>query len=344
MKKILILQNKILPYRKPVYNCLSQFYDVTVLHSGYKSVEKNDIYREIITDAKKFGPFIFQSKVIKVVCSGKYDVIIAMFDLHWINNILTCLRNNNSNILLWGHRYNRNYLINRLRDFIMKKSKGIILYSDTEINELVSHGLSIKHIFVAPNTVYVGNSYDCSREPKNSFLYVGRAQRRKKLDLFFKAFSEVIELIPTHIKINIVGSGLENEKLKKIASEINIEDRVLFHGAIYEEEKLKQFFESAYAYVSPGPVGLGALHSFAYGVPVVTGSNENHGQEFNDIIDGENSLIFNTYDDLKKILVNLVKDNKMSCALGGNAYKYYVDNRSFPQMMRGFRQAIDSVS
>ena len=38
MKRILILQNTILHYRKPLYNKLAEQYDVTVLHSEEKKV------------------------------------------------------------------------------------------------------------------------------------------------------------------------------------------------------------------------------------------------------------------------------------------------------------------
>ncbi len=49
MKKVLILQNKILHYRKPFYNKLAEKHNVTVLHSGKKSRGIEDKYEEIIT-------------------------------------------------------------------------------------------------------------------------------------------------------------------------------------------------------------------------------------------------------------------------------------------------------
>ena len=60
MKKLLIIQNTIMHYRKPVYNELSKIYNVTILHSGSVSIDKNDLYSEIITSVKQIGPFFFQ--------------------------------------------------------------------------------------------------------------------------------------------------------------------------------------------------------------------------------------------------------------------------------------------
>lgn len=53
MKKVLILQNTILHYRKALYNELSKNYDVTILHSGKVSKNQDDYYNEIVCKNKK---------------------------------------------------------------------------------------------------------------------------------------------------------------------------------------------------------------------------------------------------------------------------------------------------
>lgn len=81
MKKILIIQNEIMHYRKPIYNELAKYYDITILHSGNKSINNEDKYKEIIVSYKKIGPFSFQEKVLKFANNNEYDAIIAMFDI-----------------------------------------------------------------------------------------------------------------------------------------------------------------------------------------------------------------------------------------------------------------------
>ena len=85
MKKVLILQNKILHYRKPFYNKLAEKYDITVLHSGNVSVENEDQYKEIITPVKSITKFKFQKGVLKAIKPKEYDVVIAMMDIFWVN-------------------------------------------------------------------------------------------------------------------------------------------------------------------------------------------------------------------------------------------------------------------
>jgi len=343
MKKILIVQNKILHYRKPLYNELSKYYDVTILHSGDKSIKINDNYKEIITSVKKVGSFFWQSGVLKAVQSNDYDIIIVMFDLHWVCNIIAVFLRSNSRFLYWGHRYNKNRLRNKIRNLLIQISDGVILYNDIEISKMISHRISKSKIFVAPNTIYVPNFSDGSSAHKNSFLYVGRLQKRKRIDLLIRAFSEILNRIPKNTKINIVGSGQENNNLKNIAKHLGISNRVVFYGKITESKKLKPLFCSAYAYVSPGPIGLGALHSFAYGIPVVTNCSDRHGPEFDNISDHGNALLYKTYDEFKEILVSLCDNKNLSTRLGKNAYKLYSQHRTIEKMVRGYREAIEGI-
>lgn len=343
MKTILIIQNKIPHYRKSLYNELSKHYDVTILHSGGKSVGKDDKYKEIVTPLRRMGPFVLQSGVLREMRTGQYDAVVVMCDLHWIANIMAVLFKKTTRFLYWGHRYSKNRLANRVREIIMRMADGVILYSDSEIDRMILRGMPKSNIFVAPNTIDVPNHSDGSSCCKDSFIFVGRAQKRKAVDVLIRAFSEILDRVPENVNINIVGSGAENDNLKTIAKNFNVSDRVIFYGEIVEDEKLKPMFQRAFAYVSPGPVGLGVLHCFAYGTPVVTGRAGKHGPEFDNISNHYNSLAYESYDEFKEMLVNLCNDKTLSATLGTAAYELYVKERTLQIMVNGFRDAIDNV-
>lgn len=338
-EKLLIIQNIIPHYRKPVYNELSKYYSVTVMHSGRKSQTMKDSYTEIIVPSKRFGPFVFQYGVLNEIQNENYQAVIVMFDIRWIANVFAvfCKR---SRFLYWGHRYSRNILTNKIRDVLMKKADGVILYSHGEIKKIVSNGLPRYKIFVANNTLHVKNHYDGSCFNKDSLLFVGRAQKRKKIELLLNVFSEITERIPENIVVNIVGSGVENDNLKIFSERLGIADRVIFHGEIVDPEKLRPIFHRAYAYVSPGPVGLGVLHSFAYGIPVVTCCYGKHGPEYEILSSGYNSIIYQKDEELKAILISLCNDEKISQKLGKNAYNYYSKCSTLENMVNGFVDAI----
>lgn len=341
-KRILILQNVVFHYRKPVFNMLAEQYDVTVLHSGKRSVGAGDRYREIITKVRKLGPFYIQAGVLAAVRDPAYDVVVAMFDLRWLANIAARGLASGKRFLYWGHRYSKSALVNIAREFLMRSCDGVILYGASEIGRMVAHGVPRERIFVAHNTIDVPNHSDASGAPKNSLLYVGRAQRRKRVDLLVRAFAELRDRIPGHVRLDIVGEGEENENLKALTRELGLEGRVDFPGEISDDTRLRPHFERAYAYVSPGPVGLGVLHSFAYGVPVVTEHAQKHGPEFSNVANGENARVFRTYDEFKEILLQLVTDPGLSSRLGHKAYELYARERTIGKMVAGFIEAIEN--
>ncbi len=343
MKNVLILQNNIFPYRKDLFNKLSDYYNITILHSGEVSKNENDKYTEIITKTIKAGPLYFQLGVRDELRKVNYDVIIAMFDIRWINNILALYVHKSMKFIYWGHRYSKYSIVNLLREKLLKKSDAVLLYSDKEIKRLIDAGILKNKIFVANNTIYVGNSKDFSTHPKNSFLFVGRAQKRKRVDILIKAFYNTLQRLPDNVTLDIVGSGKENEKLIKLVESLGLKKRIKFHGQITEEDDLIQYFKKAFAYVSPGPVGLGVLHSLAYGVPVVTNINGKHGPEFDNIVHNENGLTYSTNGELEKILISLAQEKSLSKKLGKNAYNYYSQKRKLEQMAQGFIDAIEST-
>ena len=131
--------------------------------------------------------------------------------------------------------------------------------------------------------------------------------------------------------------------LQQKATAAGVGDRVLFHAGTENEEDLAKFFARAYAYVSPGHIGLGALHSFAYGVPVVTrgGQYPSQGVEIENLKAGVNSLLQDSYAELGDALCAICNDAALRTRLGANAYRYFSTARTLDSMLDGFRRAIE---
>ena len=71
----------------------------------------------------------------------------------------------------------------------------------------------------------------------------------------------------------LVGKEIENVGVHALAEQLEVSDRVWFYGPCYDEEKLAELFYNATVCVSPGNVGLTAIHSLTYGCPVITHDN-----------------------------------------------------------------------
>ena len=84
-------------------------------------------------------------------------------------------------------------------------------------------------------------------------------------------------------------------------------EQVTFLGAVYDEELIASLLWNADLCISPGNVGLTALHSMAYGTPVATHNDfAEQMPEYEAIIEGLTGFFFdrNSVDDLEKKLIN----------------------------------------
>jgi len=341
MKRVLFVTNQIPHYREALFNALARRYDLTVLQASTTSPGSGSGFNQITAPAKRVGPFYYQPGVVRVIWRGEYDVTVVMFDLRWPANMLAVFLKGRRRLLYWGHGYGRSRPGNWLRNYVMRFSDGVVVYASRDVDRIVSNGMPRHKVFVVPNTIHVPNHADGSTSRKDSFLFSGRLQSRKKVDLLIATFAAVCSRLPNGITLSIVGSGSESSALRTLAYRLGVADRVVFYGEITDHERLRALFHRAFAYVSPGPVGLAVLHSFAYGVPVVTSLVDAHGPEFNDLIDQENALLYQTHEALEELLVRLCHDPSLVSRLGHNAYRRYAQDRSLQQMVQAFVTAIE---
>ena len=352
MKKILILQNEIMEYRKPVYNGLAESYDVTVLHSGPPSVKEEDRYREVIVPYRRLWRFRLQprSPLNGMIC--EFDAVIAGYNLAWPGYLAPLFWRKRPKYILWGHRYSKYRVARAISDQLMHKADRLLMYGDEEVERMIDRGVDPTKIAVAWNTVHVPNHHDYSDVPKNSLLFVGRLQPMKRVDLVIGAFARLQSRIPDGTVLDIVGSAANNPAsghvatnietdLRQLATDLDVSDKVFFHGTVDFPEDLAKAFSRAYAYVSPGHVGLGALHAFAHGVPVLTNREQNRTPEYYNLRDGQNTLFFEDLAELEGAIEKLCTDPVFATELGRNAYRHYAQERTLDKMLEGFHKAIE---
>lgn len=344
--RVLIVQNEVPSYRRPVYNVLGEHYDVTLLHSGPPAIKAGDRFRESITTKKSIWRFVVQRGVVSRLDPTEFDVAIVMFDLWWLNNIRAVFRRDRPPIILWGHRHSLSRVANWIRYWTMRHADAHLLYGDEDVSNILDHGIQPEKVFVAPNTMFVSNSQDTSGRRKHRMLFVGRLQKTKRVNSLIKAFADALPRIPDTVVLSIVGSGFEEDNLRSLAKTLGLDGRVQFHGELRDDSELLPLFEESLVYVSPGFVGLGVLHAFAYGVPVVTTANpqHRHAQEFMNLRDGVNALIVPTEDRIPDALVTLCNDPALASRLGAAAFRTYQETRRPDQMIDGFRACISYVT
>lgn len=104
---------------------------------------------------------------------------------------------------------------------------------------------------------------------ENVLIFVGRLTKIKALDLVIRSLAILAQQGKTYNFI-LIGDGEEKNALKKLVDELGVSPQVWFYGSCYDEEKLASLIYNADLCVSPGNVGLTAMHAMVFGCPVIT--------------------------------------------------------------------------
>ena len=108
-----------------------------------------------------------------------------------------------------------------------------------------------------------------------TIIYCGRIQRVKKLDLLLESI-KCLQETGTPVNLVIVGKDVDGLGLEQQAAQLSIEDSVWFYGPCYDDERLGELFYHAHVCVSPGNIGLTAIHALSFGCPAITHDNFAH--------------------------------------------------------------------
>ena len=197
--------------------------------------------------------------------------------------------------ILWGHAWPRRGQHSRtdgVRQLQRSLASALIVYTRTEAHALQARTKRVA-IFVAPNAISGRGEITpvFSEADPSQLLCTGRLVPAKKPLLLLEAFASACIESDFHATLVYVGDGPLRGTLEDRVDELSISDRVRFLGHV-PPAKLSQVFESAFATVSPGYVGLSLTQSLAYGVPMLIASDEPHSPEIEAAMDGENALFF----------------------------------------------------
>lgn len=201
--------------------------------------------------------------------------------------------------------------------YVLSKVPDIVVCSP-QMKELIRN-LTNSKIHVLPNGIDFEDilnigPYETVEYP--SILYLGNLSKIKGIDVLLKAVPIIRKKIP-NLHIYIAGSGTEEEELKKLVKELNIEENVKFLGFISDDEKYS-YYKSADVCVFPSiyePFGIVLLEAMACGKPVVA---SNVGGIPFVVVDGKTGLVFESgnVNDLAEKVVILLKNKKLREKMG----------------------------
>lgn len=296
MKKICLIFDTAPRYRESVYATIDQSYDCDWyfgdVRSGVKEMDlahlKNVNHYSILGNINKL---YWQSGIIKLLFDNHYDIYIIGFETRavskWAFILLAFFFKRKKRIYVWTHGwYGKESIILRLmKRFMFNHIAGTFLYGNYARSLMIDEGIDGNKLFVIHNSLH----YDQQKllrdiiPPSRLFndhfnncfpviIFIGRLTKVKRLDMLLSA----VDMLSKHdefYNIVLIGDGVEKDNLINQAKQLGLMERIWFYGGCYDEMINAEFIINADLCVSPGNVGLTAIHSLSLGCPVITHSS-----------------------------------------------------------------------
>lgn len=132
--------------------------------------------------------------------------------------------------------------------------------------------------------------------------------------------------------------------IKDMVMNNGLEEKILLHGAIYDQKVLKNFFAQSIACISPNQAGLSVLMSMGYGVPFLTSYDAITGGEIFNIENNVNGFIYNgSNEELKEKLLWITDNRDTVLEYGRKAKQLYDEKRKPIDMANAIRDSVEYV-
>ena len=268
---------------------------------------KNNLHK--VRNIRLRGRLVFQTGVITKILFRKWDVIIFLGDANLVSNWIgvTLARLKGVKVAYWGHGlYGQERGLSKwLRLLFLSMANANLTYGEWAKSKMTKEGFKASTIKVIYNSL----DYQTSRKIRDHvvqqdylyekgifktkapiLLFIGRLTPQKKLDILIDAVGK-LKNNGLHFNLLIIGDGPERSKLERMATENGIS--CYFYGECYDEMTNASLIANADLCVSPGNVGLTAIHSLSYGTPLCTHNNfANQMPEFEAIEEGVTGCYF----------------------------------------------------
>lgn len=291
----LAIQQRVIPaYRAPFLELLSSQpnLELGVFAGAPRENERINYVKQI-----SHVDFQFSSN-IHILNGGFYFCVQPSFK-NWIRNwnpniliveanprylsttgVVKWMRKNSKSVLGWGlgvPQYTGIFsdLRNNSRQKFLSAFSGMIAYSQLGAKQYIQAGFCGDQVFVAKNATAPAPStlppqrMDFSGSRKPIILYVGRLQKRKRIDSLIRVCGRLPENIQPELWI--VGEGEIHSELEILAE--SIYPNTKFWGEKYGNE-LDSIFIKADLFVLPGTGGLAVQQAMSFALPVIVAEGD----------------------------------------------------------------------
>jgi len=206
------------------------------------------------------------------------------------------------------------------------RGSPVVAVSRSTAEDLKDRGLDWEEPAVIPNGVDLDRyrpGLERERFPEPTLLYLGRLKRYKRVDLILRALAIIREREGACPEFLIAGKGSDEDRLRTLASTLNLGDVVRFLGYVSEEEKV-DLLRRCWIHVLTSPRegwGISAMEAAACGTPTVASDSPGLRDA---VRDGETGVLVPHGHPvaLADALMELTADRATRIAMGKTAREY----------------------
>ena len=305
----------------------------------WNSVKTTAIWRGFdhsIIRLKRIGPFEVQLGLITFVIRRwkSMSTIVFLGNPYYLSVWIAAImcRLGGKRVLFWTHGWIKTStsLKERIRDIFLRIPHGLLLYGNEARKIGIDRGFNPSKLYVIWNSL----DYDKQRAlriqlqltsrsalrlrkfntAKHVLICTGRLTTQCKFEQLLEA-EVILRTKGVLCKVVLVGNGPSFSKLAQLAAQLDTD--INFVGETYDESALAELLYASDITVCPGKMGLTAMHSLAYGTPVISHSSlEYQMPEVEAIIPGKTGNLFARNDatdlaaKIEEMLVLLETDNQ----------------------------------
>ena len=316
-------------YRKSIYQLMDKelgcdFYLGDTLNEQIKQMDYNSLigYKKSLKNITLFGNFFWQKGIFNVLFKPYKHYIIDGEPYNLSNwAILFFARVLRKRVYTWTHGwYGREFWLKiQIKKLFFGLAYHNFLYGNFARNLMIKEGFKGSKLSCIYNSLDYDNQLTLRNKAEATLIYrhhfqnnfynlvfSGRLTNSKRLDLIFYALAG-LQKRSIFINLTLIGPSDSKNDLYQLATNLGINDNIWFYGACYDELKLSELIFNADLCVSPGNVGLTAIHALMYGTPVLTHNCFiNQGPEFEAIEDGVTGLFFD-YNDVDSLSNSILR-------------------------------------
>ena len=293
-------------------NC--EFYFGNKTFGDIKKMEYAKFNSEIkeLCFQKLFGYFYYLKGQIRLSFKNyNYYIITGQpYNISsWVLLFINKLRGKKT--FIWNHGWYGNESV--LRKYFKKIQfqfiSGYLVYGNYAKQLMINEGLNKNKIHVIYNSLNYSECLEIRKGLKETeifknhfennnplLIFIGRLTTVKKLEMLIEALKMGVDR-GSELNLVIIGDGPEKKNLEALVNKKNLKKYVWFYGACFEEKKIAELIYNADVCVSPGNIGLTAIHSLSYGTPDITHDNfANQMPEFEVIEEGLTGSFFKEND------------------------------------------------